>query len=315
MDRAAKARIFSPEDPPQVVASALEPLPPEQVSQDDRVARRVMEMGAAEATERLGSFRYHAAVKFEWEAPSSLTLSEERVLEAGKGGVGGDFHAKVDNTHDQGLEVLRAQGRIFARSRYGALRERKRDRGMAEREREEVFSALADVTSLFQGRMQLEPHGTVAHEGRSAWRFRVSLTAASEAKADAKPAAAKLPIPSLPRGAADDSTQRRLAFFDHKEPKVLTGEIWVDAETSVVLKAKLDGTLRVPAGPAAGKDATVKVSLDSLLSDIGQVGPLAVPEHFLPDADKPSGIAEALERFGIRARDAGVSGEPDDDAT
>jgi hypothetical protein len=188
---------------------------------------------------------------------------------------------------------------------------------MAERAREEVYGALADITSLFQGRMQLEPRGTVAHEGRSAWRFRVSLAAAPDGKAEDKASAAKvLPPEALPKGAAsDESTQRRLSFLTRKEPKALTGEIWVDADTAVVLKAKLEGTLRVPPGPVAAKEAVVKVSLDSLLSDIGKVGPQAVPEHFLPDADKPSGIAEALERFGIRARDAGTSAEPEDDST
>jgi hypothetical protein len=39
--------------------------------------------------------------------------------------------------------------------------------------------------------------------------------------------------------------------------------------------------------------------LESALSEIGQDPQLKPPENFLPDADKPQGIADALDRFGI----------------
>jgi hypothetical protein len=312
VDRAAKARIFSAEEPPKVVASASQSLPVSQMAEDGRVAERILKMGAAEATERIGSFRYHATMKFQWSAPSNLGLSEERTLVAGKGGISGDFRASVDNSRDQGFEVQRAQGRIFARSRYGQLRERKRDRGMAERAREEVFAGLRDLTSLFDGRLKLEPRGSTTHEGRSALRFAVSLASASKAPAASS---AALPPPALPKAGADETTQRRLFFLQRRSPQSLSGEIWIDEQTSVVLKASLNGAMDVPAGPDAAKEGHVEVSLESLLTDMGRVPVLAPPEHFLPDADKPPGIAEALERFGIRTRDAGVAPDPEDDAS
>lgn len=310
VDKAAKARIFSPEAPPQVVASASEALPPEQLSQEPQLARRVLTMGAAEATERLGSFRYRASLKFSWTTPASLLLTEERLLEASIGGVGGDFRAQVDNSRDQGLEVIRSGGRVFAKSRYGTLRERKRDRGMAERAREEVFSGLRDFTSLFDERLQIEPRGTVSHQGRNAWRFVVTLGAPSTEKKSPS----LLPAPAFAKGGGDETTRRRLAFFEKREPQSLAGELLVDAESSVVLKAKLDGTLRIP-DAAGGKAALVQVSLDGAISDVGKVGKVPLPENALPDTDKPPGIAEALERFGLRNKDAGVGPEPDDDQT
>ena len=66
VDKAAKARIFSPEDPPKVVASAAEKLPPEDVADNPRVARRILSMDAAEMTERLGPYAYKATVTYEW---------------------------------------------------------------------------------------------------------------------------------------------------------------------------------------------------------------------------------------------------------
>src|SRR5439155_22891253 len=83
VDKAAKKRIFSPEDPPKAVASASEKLPPENVAEDPRIARRILGMGAAEATERIGPHRYSATVTFEWTAVGSgksLRLAETRTL-------------------------------------------------------------------------------------------------------------------------------------------------------------------------------------------------------------------------------------------
>ena len=65
VDKAAKARIFSPEDPPKVVASAAEKLPPEDVADSPRVARRILAMDASEVTERLGPHSYKATVTYE----------------------------------------------------------------------------------------------------------------------------------------------------------------------------------------------------------------------------------------------------------
>ena len=123
VDKAAKKRIFSSEDPPQAVAAAQEKLPPEDVASNPLVARRVLGMGAAETTERIGPHTYNATVKWEWSAgPKSVRLTETRELLAGPGGISGDFLARLSNTtptYDQGLEVIRAGGHVYARTTYG----------------------------------------------------------------------------------------------------------------------------------------------------------------------------------------------------
>lgn len=303
VDKAAKKRIFSPEAPPQVVASAAEKLPPEQVAEDPRISRRILGMGAAEATERLGPHKYTASVKFEWGGGpgGGVELLESRTLLAGPGGVNGDFHGTVQNSRDQGLDVMRVGGRVYARSRYGKYRQRLRDRGMAERERDEIFGALRDFDELYEGRMKLAPQGTVAHEGRTAWRYAVSL-----ASGESKEQGPRLPARPEPKSGIDPSTQRRLAFFEHREPTSLTGEVLVDAETSVVLKAKLEGRITVPGGEKE-KPAVVRTLLDASITAIGTNPKVEAPQDFLPDEDKPPGIAAALDRFGI-SRNAAPDG-------
>jgi hypothetical protein len=315
VDKAAKARIFSPEDPPQVVASAAEKLPPEDVADNPQVARRILGMDAAEVTERLGPHSYKAKVDFEWttrDAPP-VRISETRTLRAGPGGVSGDFHGVLENSRDQGLEVMRVEGKVFARNRYGTFRQRLRDRGMAERTRTELTGALRDIDSLFQGRMLLVPQGTVTHEGRTAWRYQVKLGPKAH-----DTVSKNLPALLEPKNGRDETTRRRLAFFEHRTPQSLDGEVLVDAATSVVLKARLDGRLVVPAEKTP-ETADLRMSLESSLTGIGQDPKLQPPEKFLPDADKPEGIADALDRFGIpRAKggtDGGVPAEavPDED--
>lgn len=291
VDKAAKARIFSPEDPPQAIAAASQKLPPEDVAEKPEVARRVLGMSAAEATERIGPHKFTAKITFEWSGTGKNTrLIEDRTLVAGPGGVSGDFFATQNNSTDQGFEVLRVHGDVYARSRYGKYRERKRDRGMAERVRNETYGAIRDFDALFRGRLKLTAAGTETVAGRTAWKYTVSL--GPPLKDDARP------LPPLPvaKNGPDGTTQRRQTFYDSREPRVLQGAVWVDAETSVVLQTNLDGRLGVAADAGT---ADLWLVLKSSLGDIGVDPHLKAPAEFLPDQDKPLGIAAALERFGV----------------
>lgn len=320
VDQAAKKRIFSAEDPPQAVAAASQKLPPEEAADNFAISRRILEMGAAETTERIGPQTYNATISWEWsEAGKTVRLKETRELLSGPGGVSGDFIARMSNTNDQGLEVLRVGGQVYARSTYGRdgagrFRQRLRDRGMAERVREEASGALRDFDQLFHGRLKLTAQGTSTIEGRTAWKYVVALAPA--APDDGK----KLPPLATPKNGADATTKLRQHFYEARAPKTLTGEVYVDADTSVVLKARLDGRLGVAgvsipdAGDAA--DAELHLVVESTLSGINKAPAIEAPKEFLPDEDKPDGIAAALQRFGIDRKrvDAGTpAAEPEDE--
>ncbi|MBK7862795.1 MAG: hypothetical protein IPJ65_30140 [Archangiaceae bacterium] len=302
VDKAAKARIFSPEDPPQAVAAASQKLPPEDVAEKPEVARRVLGMSAAEATERIGAHKFTAKITFEWNRPGKNTrLIEDRTLLAGPGGVSGDFFATQNNSSDQGFEVLRVHGDVYARSRYGKYRQRLRDRGMAERVRNETYGAIRDFDQLFRGRLKLTAAGTETVAGRTAWKYSVSLGPPMKEEPRVLP-----PLPVAKNG-PDATTQKRLAFNELREPRVLQGAVWVDSETSVVLQTNLDGRLGVASDAGT---ADLWLVLKSSLSDIGVDPRLKAPAEFLPDQDKPLGIATALERFGVprAGADGGTAG-------
>ena len=316
VDRAAKERIFSPEDPPPVIASAKESLDAQKLASDAKLAHRVVDMGPAEVTERLGPHRFSAEVSFTWTAgKDTVKLTENRLLESAAGGVAGDSHARLDNSRDQGLEVVRSRGQVFARSKYGKYRLRQRDRGTAERTRDETAGALRELDGLFQGRMELALEGPTSVEGRPAVRYTVKL---SDAPAAVKTSRGETP-PSVAyaRGGLDEDTARRQRFIDQRQPKKLSGEVLVDSATAVVLRAHLEGTLAVP-GDKSVAPAQLHVVLDERIKDVGKAIDIKPPEGHLPDADKPEGIADALDRFGIQrkaAPDAGVDTEADEDSS
>ncbi len=315
VDRAAKERIFSPEAPPAVVASAKESLDPQKLASDSKLAHRVVDMGSAEVTERIGPHRFTAEVAFTWTAgKDAVKLTETRLLESAAGGVSGDFHARIENSREQGLEVVRARGQVFARSKFGKYRLRLRDRGMAERTRDETAGALRELDGLFQGRMALALEGPTSVDGRSAFRYTVRLADGAgekSARGETPPAIA------YARGGLDDDSARRQRFIDQRQPKKLSGEVVVDAATAVVLRAHLDGLVAVP-GDKSVAPAQLHVVLDQRLKDIGKAIAIQAPEGHLPDADKPEGIADALDRFGIQRKagaDGGVDTEADEDTS
>lgn len=319
VDQAAKKRIFSAEDPPQAVAAASQKLPPEEAAENFGISRRILEMGAAETTERIGPHTYTAQISWEWSQNGrNVRLKEARELLSGPGGVSGDFIARMSNTNDQGIEVLRVGGKVFARSTYGRdgagkFRQRLRDRGMAERVREEALGALRDFDQLFNGRLKLAAQGTSTLEGRTAWKYVVSLGEPGKGLDE------KLPPIQKPRsGNVDATTALRQKFYESREPRSLTGEVYVDADTSVVIKSRLDGRIGVKGDEG---DAELHLVIESNLTGIGRAPAIEAPKEFLPDEDKPDGIAAALTRFGIERKTAdggvpatGGNSEPVDDA-
>jgi hypothetical protein len=322
-DKAAKKRIFSPEDPPQAVAAASEKLPPQDAADNPVIARRILGMGAAEATERLGAHHAVATIDWEWtQAGKSIRLKETRDLLDGPGGMSGDFSARLSNTNNAGLEVMRVGGRVFARNTWGRdgesrFRERTRDRGIAERLREEAYGGLGDVDELFRGRLKLtaqsSAENTATFADRTAWKYTVSL---GDALADT---GSKLPAVIAPKNGQDDTTRRRQHFFEARTPVSLQGDLLVDSKTSVVLKAHVVGHLVVKGEDGGVGDTELRITIDTALSDVGKAVAIDLPKDFMPDEDKPDGVAAALTRFGLSRKnvDGGVPAAaevPDEEA-
>lgn len=317
VDQAAKARIFSPEDPPKFVTRAADNLEPAHLEQSAEHIRRVFTMSAREASERLGPHTLQSTLEFTWRAGGKvIALDETHALTLG---THGDFAARLDvgdklGDSRQGMEMVRAQGKVFARSRFQKFRERDRDRGAADRDEEQVYDVLGTTYALFDGRIALSPAGEATVAGRKGYRYQVLLAE----KVPQLPATGSPPPPPVaPRTGLDPHLVRELDLDRKKEPKSLSGTLTVDAELGVALEAKLSGTLEAPGEGGAPSALKLTVEQHTLKIDPGLV--VAPPKDALPDEGRPQSIAAALTRFDLpraKTADAGAGAdaeEPDDE--
>jgi hypothetical protein len=300
VDKAAKQRIFSPEEPPKEQLAASQPIDVEKAADDAELTYHVLAMSAAEAYERIGPFKFTATASYEWTyGKSTVSLSEKRSLDQAGAS---EYALHTENNRDSGMDLVRLPDRTFARSRYHKFRERKRDRGQSELVREDVFGALHTVETLFNNRLALSRDKREEIGGRGAKRFGFMI--AQKPLRATGPDPWKLPPLQYPSGGPDQQTRRRADFANLRAPKAVEGALWVDIETGVPLKAELTATLAAPGEESDQATLTVKVLYELKPADKLSV---AAPEDFLPDQDRPNGIAATLERFELQRGDGGVS--------
>jgi hypothetical protein len=297
VDQAAKARIFSPEDPPKFVTRAAEDLDAAHLDQSAEHIRRVFTLSALEAGERLGPHQMESSLEFHWSgAGAKAELDERHAVTVGSHG---DFAARLDagdklGESKQGMEMVRAQGHVFARSRFQKFRERTRDRGAADRYEQEVYDVLGTTYELFEGRVALQPDGEDTVAGRKVQRYRVLLAEKAATLADDGP---RLPAPAVPKNGTDAHLKREQLLDQKKSPRALQGSLSVDAQTGVALAAHLEGTLEAPGEGNA--PAVLKLVVDQKVTRVGSDVVVAAPKDAQGPEGRADSIAVALERFDL----------------
>lgn len=310
-DQAAKARIFSPEDPPKVLQAAAEKLDSSDLADEAEVLDRVLAISAREAAARLGPHVQKGQVTFAWShGGQEVKLAEDRFVALG---ANGDFHVRLDNDQRQGMEWVKVAGVSYARSRYAKFRERRRDRGSSEHVVDSAYATLSTFRDLVHGAMKLSEAGTTTISGRKAVKYTVALGEARAQKADET-----LPPVVYPKGGPDRDTSLRLEALEKGKPTAVSGTLFVDAETAVPLKADLKAAVLVP---GQGGDSKLDLAVKLDVEGVGGPGKIEVPEH-IEDAARPPGVVATLEAYGIprvdaeaEKKDAKANGEapaPDD---
>ncbi len=305
VDRAAKQRIFSPEEPTKAKGAAAQHVPAHRLADDPALMERVFSMNSVEVWERIGPFRYTAEAAFEWtRKEKTVRLRETRELEQASIS---EFHLRTDNSRDHGLEYILVKGRIFARSKYHNYRERKGNRYQAEMLRDDVYGGIDTIQSLLNKRLALrkKPTFSVVVAGRKAYKYAFIL--------DRKPSSANAPtLPKIqyPEGGPDPQTGLGIAFAQKREPRSVEGELLIDEETGVPLRMELTARLEVP-------DSETKAELVVLWKSeltTKKVITLKLPSSYLPDEGRPNAIAAALRRFGINRQEGTENSTEEADA-
>src|ERR1700704_7078240 len=124
-DEAARARMFSPEQPVGELPQAKEKIDAARLADDPALARRVLHMRRAEIEQRLGPHKAQQRLQFAWfhgpglpDGGSEVSLAEEATLLQGPGG---DFSVRLANDHNQGFELVWVKGEVFVKSLYGSF--------------------------------------------------------------------------------------------------------------------------------------------------------------------------------------------------
>ncbi len=195
---------------------------------------------------------------------------------------------------ETGRDVIWAGSMTYARGRWAPWRERPGDHGHdARRYRGESFGLAGDLASLFGPRLALGNAGETNLLGRAAIRYALSL--ATDVAEAAPPSDTRV----FPQGGPDPDTKARLALLDGAQPVSATGELILDAQTGVPLSISLDAAYGVKADPRA----RVQVALRAQVKTLGQGVPsVSAPTDALPDERKPRGVADALERAGLKKK-------------
>jgi hypothetical protein len=273
-----------------------------------------LQMDADEAARRIGPFEWTAGV--EWSVSRQGSAERIRAVERHRlvQSVIGDF--LVESGIDPGLgegsetgrEVIWAGTMTYARAKWAPWRERPTDHGRdARRYRAESFGLGGDVARLFGPRLAIAPAGEATFLGRSARRYALAL-------ADVPEPAPAAETRVFPQGGPDADTKVRLAFLDGAQPVSAKGELVLDAQTGVPLQLALDAAFGVKADPRARIQLALRAQVKGLGAGVPSV---AAPREPLPDERKPRGVADALERAGLKKKaederkaEPGDDGEP-----
>lgn len=301
-DQAAKARIFSPEDPPRELQAAAEKLDVSRLVRDGEALDRILAISAREAAARVGPHVQKSTVRFDWEREGKkVGLKEERMVALGQGG---DFHVRIENDERQGMEWVKVNGVSYARSRYAPFRERRRDRGSSEHVVASAYATLDTFRDMVQGAIQLTDTGAVTLGGRSARKYTVSL-----GKPQARGVGENLPAPVFPKDGPDPDTALRLEALEKGRPEAISGTLVVDEATAVPLQADLSATVSVP-----GEQGTARLRLTVKLGveGIGAPAAIQIPEH-IEDAPRSPGVVATLKAYGISGEAPPEEAEPEDE--
>src|SRR2546423_7306054 len=295
-DEAARARIFSPEQPVGELPEAKETLQAGQLADDPALMRRVLHMQQREIGQRIGPHKAQQRVQFAWfrgpglpDGGSEVSLAEETtLLEA----PGDDFSVRLVNDHNQGFELVWVKGGAFGKSLYGAFHKRRTDRTDPLRIREQAMSGLATFDRLARG-LKLRNAGETKAEGRRVVRYAVTGFGARAGEKETS----DLPAVQYPENRTDPDTARRLELWEKEEPVSVRGTLVVDADTAAPLGCDLQGHFKVSGNNT--QEPAAELDLHSVLvTTNNERDPNLNAPQFSQEKSVPHAVKDPLRLLG-----------------
>jgi len=244
------------------------------VADTPAVADRVHTMKFSEVARRLGAHRFKAQVKFEFVSPDTRAWLRENslIVQAADG----DFRVKVENDGGQGYELIFADEKFFARTRYGPFHERKTISSDHQKWRDTAHGSWAAIYRLYRGRLRFTKLGLTRYHGRDAIRFSIGLSN-QEPRLPGTPQS-----PALPPGVEkyvypiDPTPSDTHRWRDKTRPQKASGTVLVDADVGVVLDVDFTGELSLPS-PGSQHRITLSVRAELQADNFGNPPSIAPP--------------------------------------
>jgi hypothetical protein len=244
------------------------------VASNPEVADRVHTMKFSEAARRLGAHRFNAQIRFDFVSPETRAwLREDSLIVQA---ADGDFRVKVENDGGQGYELVYADERFFARSRFGPFHERKTISSDHQKWRDAAHGSWAAIYRLYRGRLRFTKLGLTRYHGRDAIRFSIGFSN----KEPRLPGTPK--PPQVPKGVEkylypiEPTPSDTHRWRDQAQPKKASGTVLVDADVGVVLNVDFKGELTLPS-PGSKHRITLSIRAELKADSFGNPASIAPP--------------------------------------
>lgn len=190
---------------------------------DAQTLAAVVQLPWSRAAAQLGDHRLtittHSEVR---EATAVLeSLEDTTVIDLASDGT---YHARYENKHDYGREVVFLGGKLYLRPRYARWHERAPETATEAAEiRDQMASALGAHLAIYAHGLEISDKGTVQEGGRTGRRLELKLA----------PSPKRAPPPAV--------TQH--AWREGLTVEAAAGEVVLDDATGLPLAARVDATV------------------------------------------------------------------------
>jgi hypothetical protein len=248
---------------------------------DRDVTSRIIHMPFAAAAARMGSLTFESRAYFVFSRASEEQeqSSLARITEDSRG----NRQVLLDTGLNQ-VEWYRVGEEVFVRQDKGRLRKKSRREADAESFTELGWSSVYQSLALFRQRLRFIDAHPEALGGRQTVRYRLTLAEEGDATAPQVP---EPPPTNLP--VAPPARWRELA-----RPLSVTGNLWIDAATGVLIKLKLEGRFEIPDRDV--RPTQLLVRHDSVVINVGKVKPVVAPEA-VPEYRREPAPGDTLSFF------------------
>ena len=226
-----------------------------------RVAGQIVYMPFAEAAARLDSLTFEARSNFIFSRGTE-DVEQTNVMQVALD-ANGNFHA-VLNGGPNSVEFYRVGEEAFVRQDKGTLRRKPQREVAFGTWCELAWSVTSQGFELFQPRLRFRDGRPESVAGRQTLRFDLALAAPNDTSF-----VISNPPPS-PIALAVPTKWRELA-----RPLAVSGSVWVDTATGVVVKTRLEGRLEIADRSIRPTQLSVRVETDT--TSIGSTAAIVVP--------------------------------------